>query len=139
MRIHDGITGAFAFAEQICGLENLRIFQDPGTGKVLALMHYSPQFRNGYMAFYLNGSRNKIVIRDDGDNTIRIKGINIPLPDKKSTSQRNNSIDESRQSPRAKGGKSIAGAKIEFYTLQDKSLFMEMFRDVQRGYALGGV
>jgi hypothetical protein len=52
MRLHDGFTGNFAYQEQMCALENLRIWQDQDTGGVLAMIHYSAQFRNGYMAFY---------------------------------------------------------------------------------------
>ena len=52
MRLHDGFTGNFAYQEQMCALEDLRIWQDQDTDGVLAMVHYSAQFRNGYMAFY---------------------------------------------------------------------------------------
>jgi len=52
MRLHDGFSGNFAYQEQMCALENLRIWQDQDTSGVLAMIHYSAQFRNGYMAFY---------------------------------------------------------------------------------------
>ena len=131
MRIHDGLSGAFAFAEQICGLENLRVFQDLGTGRASVLIHYSPQFRNGYMAFYLNSPEHKVIIRDDDDNTIRIKGINVPLSRKRSI-QRRGTIGESNSAPRSKSSKYIAGAKVVFCTLEDKQLFMQTFKDIQR-------
>ena len=125
MRIHDGLTGAFAYAEQLCGLENLRIFQDHSTGGVLAIIHYTPQFRNGYMAFSLNSNWENISIRDDGENTIKVKGLAIPV-DAKSVLQRRNSGPEKK-----KGAKYIAGARIEFYTAMDKALFMAKFREVR--------
>ena len=128
MRIHDGLTGAFAYAEQLCGLENLRVFQDQSTGGVLAIIHYTLQFRDGYMAFSLNSSQENVSIRDDGENTIKIKGLAIPLDAAaKTVLQRPNSAPEKK-----KGGvKYIAGAKIEFYTAMDKALFMAKFREVR--------
>ena len=83
MRLHGGISGAFAFAEQLCGLENLRIFQDPSSGACLALLNYSPRFRDGYMVFLLNSLRKPMTIKDDGDNTVRIKGLDIHLDNSK--------------------------------------------------------
>lgn len=129
MRIHDGITGAFAYAEQLCGLENLRVFQDPDTGGVIALIHYSPHFRDGYMAFYLNSARDRITIKDDGDNYIKIKGLKIPI-DRKRPIMRKDSIDHDH-SPRIKGEKCISGAKIEFYTREDKKLFLDKVKEIQ--------
>ena len=125
MRIHDGLTGAFAYAEQLCGLENLRIFQDYSTGGVLAIIHYNPQFRDGYMAFSLNSKSENISIRDDGENTIKVKGLAIPV-DAKSILQRRNSTPEKK-----KGAKYIAGARIEFHTAMDKALFMAKFREIR--------
>ena len=52
LRLHRGFTGQFAFQEQMCALENLRIWHDPETNGVMAMMHYTPQFRDGYMAFW---------------------------------------------------------------------------------------
>ena len=52
LRVHEGIAGTFAYQEQMCALENLRIWRDPDTNGVLAMVHYTPQFRDGYMTFY---------------------------------------------------------------------------------------
>jgi hypothetical protein len=53
MRLHDGlIADTFSYAEQMCALENLRIWQDHKTNGVIAMIHYSAHFRDGYMAFY---------------------------------------------------------------------------------------
>ncbi len=52
LRLHPGVTGLLALQEQMCALENLRLWQDPVTGGVFAMIHYSANFRKGYMAFY---------------------------------------------------------------------------------------
>ena len=52
MRIHDGFAGNFAFQEQMCALENLRVWHDADSNGVYCMLHYTPQFRYGYMVFY---------------------------------------------------------------------------------------
>ncbi len=52
LRVHEGLTGSFAYQEQMCALENLRIWQDPETHGVVAMLHFTPQFKDGYLAFY---------------------------------------------------------------------------------------
>ena len=52
LRVHEGITGSFAFQEQMCALENLRIWQDHDSNGVMAMLHFTPQFRDGYLAFH---------------------------------------------------------------------------------------
>lgn len=52
IRVHEGLSGTFAFQEQMCALENLRIWQDHESNGVLAMVHLTPQFRKGYLAFY---------------------------------------------------------------------------------------
>lgn len=98
LRVHEGFTGSFAFQEQMCGLENLRIWHDADSNGVLAMLHYTPVFRDGYMAFYrtfpthavthrfhyanaaaVNSARDRIRIREDGDRCIKIKGLDIAI------------------------------------------------------------
>ncbi|MCJ1306878.1 hypothetical protein MMC25_000522 [Agyrium rufum] len=114
MRVHDGLTGAFSFAEQLCALEQLRIFQNPATGGCLALIHYSPNFREGYLAFYLNSSRERITAKNEGDCTIRIKGLAIPIEDRRVPGMsRTNSIDEATLSAAAVPGGFATGTGSE--------------------------
>ena len=61
LRVHEGVTGSFAFQEQMCALENLRVWQDPDTNGVLAMVHFTPQFKDGYLAFYREHHRSKIL------------------------------------------------------------------------------
>ena len=132
MRIHEGITGTFAFAEQLCGLENLRLFQDPQTGGVLAMIHYTAHFHDGYLAFYLNSSRNPLRIRDEDEKTIKVKGLNILVDDKTSLARRDSLIGSPTSASRPKGdNKIIKAVKIEFYTAEDKRLFKDTFKEIQ--------
>ena len=135
MRIHDGIGGAFAFAEQLCGLENLRLFQDEQSGGVLALIHYSPSFHDGYLAFYLNSTQNPLRIRDEDEKTIRIKGLNVNVDDPSSLIRRDSApIPAPGKKFKSKSDpKNIKAVKIEFYTAEDKQLFKNMFKEIQSG------
>jgi hypothetical protein len=131
MRIHDGIGGTFAFAEQLCGLENLRLFQDEQTGGVLAMIHYSPSFHDGYFAFYLNSTQNPLRIRDEDEKTIRVKGLNFSVDDPSSLTRRDSA--PSKKSKQKSDQKTIKAVKIEFSTPEDKQLFKNMFKEIQSG------
>ncbi|KAI9764271.1 MAG: hypothetical protein M1840_008562 [Geoglossum simile] len=79
LRVHEGIASTFAYQEQMCALENLRIWKDQDSNGVLAMIHYTPQFRDGYMTFYLNSQRDRVRITDVGDRTVKLKGLNISI------------------------------------------------------------
>ena len=144
MRIHDGISGAFAFAEQLCGLENLRLFTDPSTGTSIGMIHYTPAFNSGYMKFPLNNVFELIRVREESDTVIRIKGLKIPVVKSVGKNKSDNPVrithTASRQeqdgttSVKAKPDKIITGAKIEFYTPLDKTLFMAKLKEIQDSY-----
>ncbi|MCJ1248125.1 hypothetical protein MMC30_005340 [Trapelia coarctata] len=131
MRIHDGIGGTFAFAEQLCGLENLRLFQDEQTGGVLAMIHYSPSFYDGYLVFYLNSTQNPLRIRDEDEKTIRVKGLNVSVDDPSSMVRRDSA--PSKKSKPKNDHKNVKAVKIEFSTAEDKQLFKNMFKEIQSG------
>ncbi|MCJ1417399.1 hypothetical protein MMC32_003743 [Xylographa parallela] len=132
MRVHEGITGTFAFAEQLCGLENLRLFQDPQSGGVLAMIHYTAHFHDGYLAFYLNSSQNPLRIRDEDEKTIKVKGLNVQVDDKTSMVRRDSTVGSPAGASRPKSDNHIIKAvKIEFYTPEDKRLFKDKFKEIQ--------
>ncbi|KAI9783855.1 MAG: hypothetical protein M1816_001156 [Peltula sp. TS41687] len=85
IRAHEGLSGTFASQEQMCALENLRIWQDDESNGVLAMIHFTPQFRKGYLAFYLNSQRDPIRIREENDRVIKVKGLKIFLDPKSGT------------------------------------------------------
>lgn len=122
MRISDGISGAFAFAEQLCGLENLRIFQDAESGIASAMIHYSASFQEGYMAFHLNDHRNPIRVIEVDDKMVRVRGIRLTVETKPAAGT------SAAKEGKSKNKHAISGAKIEFCTAMDKQLFMSTIK-----------
>lgn len=127
LRVHDGLTSAFAFQEQLCGLENIRLWQDDN-GDVLAMIHYSPHFRDGYLTFHVGySSRKRIHFKDDGERYVRIKGLEVELNEK---NERRESI-EAAKSKSPKVQKKITAVKIEFLDDEDKRVFLDKLREIQ--------
>jgi hypothetical protein len=141
MRIHEGLSATFTYAEQMCGLENLRVWEDNDTGAIIALIHFSADFRNGYLAFYLNSSVNPIKVKDDGNREVKIKGLKV-LIDRGDRAMRKDSFAEAGKEVVGKGKgkevqkvskeKIISGAKIEFSTELEKKEFLQMCKELQR-------
>jgi hypothetical protein len=128
MRVFDGISGTFAFAEQLCGLENLRIFQDEQTGGILAMLHYSPQFFDGYLAFHLNSTQFPLRLRDEDEKTLKIKGLNIIVDEKHAMLRRDSTLTEKKSS---KNKNIIKAVKIEFSNPEAKAHFKNTFKEIQ--------
>jgi hypothetical protein len=142
MRIHEGLSKSFSYAEQMCGLENLRVWEDNDTGAIIALIHFSADFRNGYLAFYLNSSVNPIKVKDDGNREVKIKGLRVPI-DRGDRAMRKDSVAEAaavkgKGKEKVGSGKAvekekvISGAKIEFATEVEKKEFLEMCKEMQK-------
>ncbi|KAF2854320.1 hypothetical protein T440DRAFT_272953 [Plenodomus tracheiphilus IPT5] len=146
MRVHEGIGATFNYAQQMCALENLRVWEDNDTGAIIALIHFSASFRSGYLAFYLNSSVNPIKVKDDGGREVKIKGLRVPI-DKGDKAVRKDSVVASSETSETKGkgkekeddakkkmekGKVISGARIEFRTDAEKREFMEMCWEMQK-------
>jgi hypothetical protein len=135
MRIHEGISKSFSYAEQMCGLENLRVWEDNDTGAIIALIHFSADFRNGYLAFYLNSSVNPIKVKDDGNREVKIKGLRVPV-DRGDRAMRKDSAVAGSVKDKGKGKDDaknvISGAKIEFASDMEKKEFLAMVKEMQR-------
>jgi hypothetical protein len=134
MRIHEGIGKSFTYAEQMCALENLRVWEDNDTGAIIALIHFSADFRNGYLAFYLNSSVNPIRVKDDGDRVVKIKGLRVPI-DRGDKAMRKDSViaaEKGKGKEKVEKEKVISGAKIEFASDMEKREFMEMCKELQK-------
>jgi len=128
-RIHDGLTGALSYQEQMCAMENLRLWDEESTGAVMAMIHYSAQFRRGYLTFYINDVENPIKIKDDGSRTVKIKGLRIPTDENLEMLKRSQSTKEGRRG--SEGKKWIMGCRIEFKSEEEKYRFLETVRDLQ--------
>lgn len=125
LRVHEGLAGAFAYQEQLCGLENVRLWQDD-TGEVLVMIHYSAHFRDGYLAFQVGPStKRRLQFRDDGDKCLRIKGLEVAGGD-------SHKRDKGKSKGKGKKGeKKITAVKIEFGSDEEKRLFLSKLRELQ--------
>ncbi|CAI6333501.1 unnamed protein product [Periconia digitata] len=137
LRIHQGLSGAFSYAEQMCGMENLRIWEDEDTLAVIALIHFSPQFRKGYLAFYLNSSNTPIKVKDEGGREVKVKGLRVPLD--KAALRKDSIVAGDADDKKSKGKKwdaserkkFVTGARIEFASEAEKRDFIRLVWDVQ--------
>ena len=132
MRIFPGVSGAFTTEQQLCALENLRIFQDHNSPTVYAMIHFVPEFSsgNGYLTIPLNDPKNPIRVKESNDTTVQIKGIKVTLPQRSRRPSGSNS-----KSAKKEQEKLIQGVKMEFYARQDKTAFMAQLKQVQDSLA----
>jgi len=132
LRVHEGVGKVIKFEEQMCAMETLRLWEEEESGAVVGMLHFSAQFRNGYMMFYLNSADHPVRIRDEGGRSVKVKGLHIPLePDRRV--ERSHSMNEKNQGRRkSDASKLITGAKIEFASENEKVEFIGMVTQVQR-------
>jgi hypothetical protein len=126
-RVHEGFHSVLAYQEQMCGIENLRIWHEEDTAGVLAMLHYSAIFRTGYLTFYLNNALQPVRVRDEGGKLIKIKGLKIPIAEKEhrmmGTKERRASSHDSK--------KMITAVRIEFTNEAEKNAFIEQTKEAQ--------
>ncbi|GIZ47023.1 hypothetical protein CKM354_001012400 [Cercospora kikuchii] len=143
--IHEGLKGAFAFEEQFAHIEMLRLWEEDGvetpgaTGGVMALMHISSNFGEGWARWWINNSRQHVRIKEDGSKFVKVKGIDVTVARPGATA---------RQAERAKiasmGGmvnakaaekdavlKKVGGIKIEFKTEEERNKFVAAAKEAQ--------
>jgi ElaB/YqjD/DUF883 family membrane-anchored ribosome-binding protein len=97
--IHPGLRGTFAFEEQFANIEMLRLWEDDGVstpgaqGGLLALLHVSSNFGNGWARWWINSSLQEVRIKADTAKHAKVKGIDITVvrPGLASTSGTSNS------------------------------------------------
>ena len=143
MLAHEGfVSAAFSFQEQLCGLENLRLWRDEEAGSTIAMIHYSPNISEGYLSFRVSGPGTTAKIIDEGEKWVKVKRLNIVLGPKlvsASPSPKSVSASPSPKSPSPEGGgggggrgggrraeKKIPAIKIEFSTPEEKYKFLEV-------------
>ena len=131
--VHQGIRGAFAFEEQMCGIESLRIWEDNGLslpsarGGIMALIHLSPSFGEGWIKFWLNNSRHQARVRDDSGRTVKIKDLDIRIT--QPGMARRDSI--ASREPKRATERNISGMRIEFPTDDEKTRFLALVKKIQ--------
>lgn len=122
-RVHDGIAGALSYQEQMCAMENLRVWEDESTSRYFMMIHFSAQFRSkGYLTCYLNDRDNPVKFKDESGRVVKIKGLKIP-PEENADVGRNKKGSDSK--------KWISGAKVEFRNEQEKARFIDLVWDLQ--------
>jgi hypothetical protein len=125
LRLHSGLSSPFTYASQMCGMENLRIWEDADTLAVIALIHFSPQFRTGYLAFYLNSANAPVRVKDEGGREVKVKGLRVEVEGRKEGG------GEGRGESGKKGKGVVTGVRIEFASEGEKRGFLELVRGVQ--------
>jgi hypothetical protein len=124
-RIYDGILSTLTASEQMCGIENFRVWEEEETGGKLATIHYSALYQQGYMMFYLNDSRWPVVVKDEGQKMIRIRGLRIP----------DNQFSKVKTKERGRFGfasKRTISVRMEFTTEVDKNAFLALVAEAQK-------
>lgn len=153
--IHEGLGKAFAFEEQFANIEMLRLWEDDGistpgaAGGVLALMHISSNFGEGWARWWINSSKQQVRVRDDPSSGkhARVKGIDVTVvrpgtgastADKIRSPgtageglQRVDTLAEARPSGRRIKVKKVTGVRIEFKTDEERSKFISAAKKCQ--------
>jgi hypothetical protein len=117
------VTGGLVSSqEQLCGLENLRLWKEADSGKVWGMIHFKPQVRVAYLTFQLNSTLHPLQVKEDGHRGVKIQGIELPT-------------DARRPSHPPKASKGDSGkkpdVKIEFATEAERNVFVKRFKEVQ--------
>lgn len=127
-RVHDGITGIMKENEHLCGLENLRVWMDQGTGEVFAMIHFKPQFRIGYMIFQLNSAVHPLMLKEDGHRNVKITGLDMPAEGRRSSHSR--FPKKGSENEKSKPDKRSGSIRIEFATEEERDLFVQKYWSV---------
>jgi len=127
-RVHDGIAGIMKENEQLCGLENLRVWMDQGTGEIFAMIHFKPQFRIGYMIFQLNSALHPLMLKEEGHRYVKITGLDMPAEGRRASHPR---FPKKRsENEKSKPVKRTGSIRIEFATEDERDLFVQKYWSV---------
>lgn len=77
----------------MCALENLRVWEDPENGAVVALIHFSASFREGYLAFYINSRDSPIKVTDAGAREVKVRGLRVPVAEAGRAIRKDSAVD----------------------------------------------
>jgi hypothetical protein len=148
--IHAGFKGAFAFEEQFANIEVLRLWEDDGVntpggaGGVMALLHLSGTFGQGYAKWWMNSSRQQVRVKDEHNKFAKLKDIDVRvlrIVEKKGSASgvrsppattRDNASLSSGESKGKKGPeRNVTGIRIEFKTEEERAKFVDTVKRVQ--------
>ncbi|KAK5166329.1 uncharacterized protein LTR77_008590 [Saxophila tyrrhenica] len=83
--LRQGLMGTFAFEEQFANIETLRLWEDDGVatpgaqGGVMALMHISSNFGEGWARWWMNSTKQQVHVKGEGFKCARLKGIDVTV------------------------------------------------------------
>ena len=147
--IHEGFKGAFAFEEQFANIEVLRLWEDDGVntpggaGGVMALLHMSGNFGQGYAKWWINSSRQQVRVKDEHNKFAKLKGIDVRVLRIVERSKTANGVrssaatgdTDSSHSWETKGKKGperhVTGVRIEFKTEEERARFVDTVKRVR--------
>ena len=140
--LHEGFKATFAFEEAMCVMERMRIFEEDGVampganGGVMALVHLSASFGEGWLKWWINSSRQRIKVKDEGGRGVKVKGIDVVIAKvgPKGLLERRDSLAGGGSPPLEGGGpkrkeektQRIKGMKIEFSSEEEKIRFIKL-------------
>ena len=154
--IHDGFMGNFTFEEQFANIEMLRLWEDDGVatpggqGGVMALMHISSNFGDGWARWWMNSSKQPVRVKTDSSKWARLKGLDITVfkpgnsANAADTLRRTSTIEEgirrrdtkdsfetAKSSSKKSPVKTVKGVRIEFKDESQRNIFVETTKTVQ--------
>lgn len=146
--IQEGFKGTFAFEEQFANIEMLRVWEDAGVsapgaaGGVLALMHISSNFGEGWARWWINSSKQLVRIKADGPKHAKVKGINLNVvkpgksaarPERTRAASFGGEEGARVQAATRKNSsmRQVGGIRIEFNTEEERDKFVSMAKKCQ--------
>ncbi|KAF2404157.1 hypothetical protein EJ06DRAFT_518632 [Trichodelitschia bisporula] len=132
LRVHKGLAGVTTYKEQMCAMENFRVWQDDRNGAVFGMIHYSGQFRNGYLTFNLNDSNHPLRVKDEGTpRSLKIKGLRIPA-DVPSENVDSEAVPTGTKSGKEDEKRFITAVRIEFTDYREKARFTALCNEISQ-------
>lgn len=127
--IHEGLAGVFAFEEQFANIEMLRLWEDDGVstpgaaGGIMALMHISSSFGEGWARWWMNNIVQHVKVKEDGQKFARVKGIDVTVVRPPKVVNAGNGQVKVVQ-PKDMPIKKVHGVRIEFKTEEERAKFV---------------
>lgn len=140
--LHEGLRGTFAFEEQLAGIESLRLWEEDGVtmpgaaGGVMALLHLSSSFGDGWIRWWINDTRQPMRVKSESAKVVKIKGLDVAVARIKpggggqggggGSARRDSAVGQRRWNERR-----LPGMKMEFSTEEEKKRFLGLVRRAQ--------
>jgi hypothetical protein len=132
--VHPGFRGAFALEEQFSSMEVLRLWRDEGgwatAGGVMALIHISSSFGDGWARWWMNSSRQMVRVKRVGVYHVKITGIDVTVAKPGAGASRG--TGPALASGPGSLQRRVDGVRIEFKTEEERDAFVSMALKAQR-------